>query len=370
MHPASDEAWMRAALALARRGLGRTAPMPSVAAMVIDERHDPPLVLGRGRTSPGGRPHAEANALDQAGAAARGATMVVTLEPCARRSQRVYGPSCTERILEAGIARVVIAAADPSPFAAGEGVARLEQAGILVVHGVLAAEARKLTLGHALRITENRPEIIVKLAQTADGFAATADRRPLAITGEATRAAVHRLRASVDAIVTGIGTVLADNPRLDVRLPGLARQSPLRVVLDSDGRMPEGAAMLATAGANPVLVATAEPTALAARLGETPGLEIMPMPRDVAGGLDLAALFAALAARGITRVLVEAGPTLAAACAAAGFIDELLLFTSPQRIGAGLPALPPPLALWRDAAACTEERAFGPDLRRRYLRRE
>lgn len=360
MVSARDEAFMRAALAYAARGLGNTAPMPSVAALVVDERFEPPRVLARGRTAKGGRPHAEAFALEAAGKAARGATLFVTLEPCARRSQTHYGPSCTERILDAGIARVVIGAADPSPFAAGEGAARLKMAGLAVEEGVLGDEAAKLNQGHCLRVRLGRPFIRVKLAQTADGFAGTVDRTPLTITGEETRAFVHRLRSDVDAIVTGIGTVLADDPLLDVRLPGMADHSPLRIVLDSDGRINSAARMLADAARVSVLVATAAPEALITRLGGIAGTEIMAVPKAVAH-LDLAALFAAVGARGLTRVMVEAGPTLAGAVAAAGLCDELVLLTGAGAVGSGLPAIMPGLAEWRAKADLVEERMIGGD---------
>lgn len=360
MPESRDQAFMRAALALARRGLGRTAPMPSVAALVVDESRDPPVVLGRGLTAPGGRPHAEANALIQAGAAARGATMYVTLEPCARRSERVYGPSCTERILEAGIARVVIGAADPSPFAAGEGSARLRAAGIPVEDGVLGMEAAELNRGHCQRVRLNRPFTRVKLAQTADGFAATPDRRPIAITGEEARTYVHRLRADADALVTGIGTVLADDPLLDVRLPGMADWSPLRVVLDTAGRIDPAARLVRDAGRVPVVIMTAEPVAVQARLAGLPDVEVLAIPR-AGDRLDLAAAMGALAARGITRVLVEAGPTLADAMMKAGLCDELVLLTGPNVAGAGLKAIGPALADQLENANIGEERMIGPD---------
>lgn len=356
-----DDAFMRAALALARRGLGRTAPNPSVAALVVDERHDPPIVLGRGLTAPGGRPHAEAMAIDAAGATARGATLYVTLEPCARRSERHFGPSCTERILESGIARVVIGASDPSPFAAGEGATRLREAGIAVVEGVLAKEAGALNRGHCQRVRLHRPFVRVKLAQTADGFAAKLDRKPLAITGEEVRARAHALRADVDAIITGIGTLMADNPRLDVRLPGMEALSPLRVVLDSTGRIPADCTMLSDAARVPVLIATAAPEALLARLGAREGVEILAIPSGEESRLDLAALMGALAARGITRVMVEAGPILANAMAKAGFCDELVLFTAPQRIGEGLAAIGPDLTNWIKNASLVQTSSIGSD---------
>ena len=360
-----DEAFMRAAIALARRGLGSTAPNPSVAALVVDESATTPCVLGRGRTAPGGRPHAEANAIIAAGTAARGATMYVTLEPCARRSQRVFGPSCTEMILESGIARVVIGAPDPSPFASGEGAQRLREAGIAVVTGVLEAEARAITRGHCLRIGANRPHIRLKLAETADGFAGTGEGRPLSITGEEARAAVHRMRASVDCLITGIGTVLADDPMLDCRLPGMADFTPLRVIADTEGRTPRDARIITDAARYPVMVATANPTHIAA-LSTKPGVEIIAIPRGADGHLDLAALFGALAARGMTRALVEAGPYLANAVAKVGLLDELALYTAPVSVGSGLPAFLPALDIWRAHAQLVDERLVGVDRFRHY----
>ena len=360
MSASSDVQFMRAALALARRGLGRTAPNPSVAALVVDERRSPPVMLGRGVTAPKGRPHAEAIAIAQAGEAARGATLYVTLEPCARRSERHFGPSCTEIILTSGIARVVIGASDPSPFAAGEGATRLRAAGIAVEEGVLGDEAAALNRGHCQRVRLNRPFVRVKLAQTVDGFAATADRKTLAITGEETRAYVHRLRADADALITGIGTVLADDPLLDVRLPGMADWSPLRVVVDTHGRVTPDARLIADGARVPVLIATTMPEAVRAKLGEHSGVEAIAIPK-AGEHLDLAALLGAIAARGITRVLVEAGPTLANAFAAAGLCDELILLTGPAATGTGLAAIGPALADWLKHADMLEKRQIDAD---------
>lgn len=365
MPSARDEAFMQAALALARRGLGRTAPNPSVAALIVDENRTPPVVLGRGVTAPGGRPHAEAIALEQAGEAARGVTLYVTLEPCSRRSTQGFGLSCTDHILESGIARVVIGGTDASPLAAGEGAARLRAAGITVEEGVLADEAGQLNIGHATRMRLGRPFIQVKLARTPDGFAGTADRRPLAITGEEARAFVHRLRASADALVTGIGTVLADDPLLDCRLPGMAEYSPLRVVLDSHARLPATCRLVKDAARMPVLVATAEPEALQSPIGQPAGLDILAVPK-AGHHLDLHALFAALSARGITRVMIEAGPELANAIAVAGLCDELVLLTGSNPVGQGLLAIGPALAKWIEAADITEERQIGADTMVRY----
>lgn len=364
-----DIAFMRAALAYARRGLGQTAPNPSVAALVVDEAAHRPMPLARGRTAAGGRPHAEAIALRAAGERARGATLYVTLEPCARRSVRYDGPSCAEHILEAGIRRVVIGAPDPSPFAAGEGAARLRKAGIEVIEGICAAEACALVAGHRLRVSENRPFIRIKLAQSADGFAGTADRQPLAITGEDARALVHRMRADVDVIITGIGTVLADDPRLDVRLPGMENFSPIRVILDTTGRMPPDAAMLKDAARVPVWIATSAPSALSGIKHAHPQAELIIVPRGADGHLDLAALAGVLAARGMTRAMVEAGPTLANSFAKAGLCDELALFTAPDQAGGGLPAIGDALADWIGTAQVEQDRSIGQDRLQVWSRR-
>ncbi|MGL5447803.1 MAG: bifunctional diaminohydroxyphosphoribosylaminopyrimidine deaminase/5-amino-6-(5-phosphoribosylamino)uracil reductase RibD [Rhabdaerophilum sp.] len=364
MHRPHDVALMRAAIALARRGLGRTWPNPSVAALVVDDSVDPPIMLGRGHTAPGGRPHAEANAVGEAGDAARGATMIVTLEPCARRSQRVFGPSCTEIILESGIKRVVIGAADPSPFASGEGAQRLREAGIEVVTGVLEAEARAVTRGHCLRVSENRPYVTLKLAQTMDGFSGTADGKPLAITGEETRAFVHGMRARHDAVLTGIGTVLADDPRLDVRLPGMAEMSPLRVVLDSHGRMPSRARMFSNPFGKTLILSARSHELLPIVVAED--AEVTAVPLDENNHLDLLVALGALAAKGITRLMVEAGPTLAEAFAKAGVIDSLVLLTGPDKAGEGLVAIGPALADWRSKAHLVETRRIGHDLCETY----
>ncbi|MCU0818649.1 MAG: bifunctional diaminohydroxyphosphoribosylaminopyrimidine deaminase/5-amino-6-(5-phosphoribosylamino)uracil reductase RibD [Beijerinckiaceae bacterium] len=374
MRALRDEAFMRAAIALARRGVGRTWPNPSVAALVVDESVEPPVLRGRGRTAHGGRPHAEANAVAEAGEGARGATMYVTLEPCARRSQRVFGPSCTEIILASGIRRVVIGASDPSPFASGEGTAALRAAGLEVVTGICEAEAREVTRGHCLRVSSHRPFVTLKLAQTQDGFAGTADRRPLAITGVEAQAHVHRLRSIHDALITGIGTVLADDPRLDVRLPGMAGMSPMRVVLDTEGRIPARARILSEAPTAPVMILSAkERTHFQSHLNQsvsganpsandgTQPVEILGIPKGEDGHLDLAAALGALAARGLTRVMVEAGPTLANAFAKSGFIDRLELLTGANAIGNGFPAIGPDLAGWIAKAHLGSERKLGPD---------
>ncbi len=232
----ADHRYMRAALALSRRGLGLTYPNPSVAAIVVRFDGHRQWVVGRGVTAPGGRPHAERIALQQAGEAARGATLYVTLEPCNRHSRTGFGPSCTDQIIASGLARVVMAGRDPSPFADGRGVQRLRQAGIEVVQSEARAAAESINRGHRLRMALGRPFTQLKLAMTADGFAG--DGGPLRITGEESFAATHLMRAEADAIAIGIGTALADDPELTCRLPGLQDRSPIRIVFDRAARLP------------------------------------------------------------------------------------------------------------------------------------
>src|SRR5438128_12515505 len=229
MTSAQDARFMALALALGRRGLGRTWPNPAVGAVVARDS----VIIGRGWTQPGGRPHAETEALRRAGAAARGATLYVTLEPCSHHGKT---PPCADAIVAAGIARVVSALGDPNPEVAGAGPSRLAEAGVVVEVGVGAEEARRAHAGHIRRVQGGRPHVTLKLAVSADGKAALADRRPAAITGGRTRNRVHRMRAMNDAVLTGIGTVLADDPLLSSRLPGM--RSPLHVVLDATLRLP------------------------------------------------------------------------------------------------------------------------------------
>lgn len=354
-----DERLMAAALGLARRGLGRTAPNPTVAALVV--KHG--IVLGRGVTAPGGRPHAERLALDQAGLDARGATIYVTLEPCSKRS--VSGAtSCTDAILAAGIARVVIAAADPSPFAAGQGAARLRAAGVAVVEGVLAGQARRLNLGHVLRLTAHRPSVSLKMAQTADGFAGTTTRRQVMITGPVSLVHTHIARCQNDALMVGVGTVLGDNPRLNVRLPGLSDRAPVRVILDSALRTPPEAFVVRDAGVTPTWIfCSFRADAARAEALRRAGATVTAVDTGADGVLSLHQVLSVLAARGITRLMAEGGPTLADALARADLIDDFTLMTGPDRIGAGVPALGPGLAAWlaRPDVARVENTLWGAD---------
>jgi diaminohydroxyphosphoribosylaminopyrimidine deaminase/5-amino-6-(5-phosphoribosylamino)uracil reductase len=325
-----DAAHMRAALSLAARNLGRTWPNPSVGCVLVRAGR----VVGRGWTAPGGRPHAEAAALERAGASARGATAYVTLEPCAHRGRA--GP-CADALIEAGVARVVAALQDPDPRTAGRGFARLRAAGIEVETGVEAAAAARLNAGFLLRFSKRpRPFVTLKLAGSLDGRIATAAGDSRWITGTAARTRGHVLRTTHDAVMVGIGTVLADDPELTCRLPGLAETRPLPIVLDRNLRMPLSA-RLARAPALVFAGAAADPARRAA-LRER-GVEVVEAAeRD--GTLDLADCLGIAAARGVTRILCEGGGRVAASLIAAGLADEILRFTGGLAIGGdGIPAI-------------------------------
>jgi len=324
---ADDVRFMRLALALGRRGLGNTWPNPAVGAVIVKDG----VVLGRGWTQPGGRPHAEVEALRQAGSAARGATLFVTLEPCSH-----YGktPPCADAVVAAGIVRVVSAIEDPNPEVAGQGHARLRKAGIEVLVGVCAGEAAKAHAGHIRRILDGRPHVTLKLAASADAKAALAGRRPVQITGEDTRARVHLVRAMNDAILVGIGTVLADNSELTCRLPGMKQQSPVRVILDRELRLPATSKLATSAREIPVWVfcGSGAPVERQRTLSEL-GVQIERVD-DENGRLDLLDVLQALASRGVTRLMVEGGPAVAASLVRADLIDEALLLRGPIVIGA------------------------------------
>jgi diaminohydroxyphosphoribosylaminopyrimidine deaminase / 5-amino-6-(5-phosphoribosylamino)uracil reductase len=321
-----DARFMALALALGRRGLGRTWPNPAVGAVIVKDG----IIVGRGWTQPGGRPHAEIEALRRAGEAARGATLYVTLEPCSH-----YGksPPCADAIIAGGVSRVVAALEDPNPEVAGAGHARLRAAGIAVDIGVGAEAARHDHAGHIRRMRDGRPHVILKLAVSADGKAGAPGRKPLAITGEAARERVHLLRAQSDAIMVGIGTALADDPMLTCRLPGMEKYSPVRVVLDSALRLPPGSRMARSARDVPVWAVTGGEASRAAEdalLRE--GVTVLRAAQSD-GRLDLAAVLKLMGARGVTRLMVEGGPTLAAALLAADLIDEAVLFQSSKVVG-------------------------------------
>ncbi|RMB51612.1 diaminohydroxyphosphoribosylaminopyrimidine deaminase [Sphingomonas sp. PP-CE-3A-406] len=281
---------MGAALALAERGRGRTAPNPNVGCVIVREDR----VVGRGWTQVGGRPHAEAMALAEAGAKARGATACVTLEPCAHRSPR--GPACSDLLIEAGITRVVAALGDPDARTAGQGFTRLEAAGIAVTRGVRANEARRSMAGFLTRQALGRPHVTLKLATSLDGCIAMADGSSRWITGPQARMHAHLERSRHDAILVGRGTYEVDAPRLDVRLPGLEARGPMRVLLSST-------------------------------VQDVPGWTVIAAPHDIA-----------MPPR-VDHILVEGGAAVASAFLAADLVDRLLFYRAPILIGGGNPAL-------------------------------
>lgn len=293
-----DFRWMRSALALAERGQGLTRPNPSVGCVVVQNG----VVTGRGWTQAGGRPHAEAMALSQAADRARGASIYVTLEPCAHQSPR--GPSCLSLVLEARPARVVIAAQDPDPRTAGKSIAALRSAGIEVEVGVLAGEAEAQQRGFRLRLAEGRPEVTLKLATSLDGCIALPNGESRWITGEAARTHVHLERARHDVVLIGRGTLLADDPLLDVRLPGLEHRSPQPVVASrSLGSVPSGLRLSGKA--------------------------------EVISADSVENMLKTLGARGVLRVFAEGGATLAAALLKSDLVDRVLWYTAPIIVGAG-----------------------------------
>ena len=330
---ALDRRFMQLALTLGRRGLGRTAPNPAVGAVIVKDG----IVVGRGWTQPGGRPHAEPEALARAGEAARGATLYVTLEPCSHIGK---SPPCADAIIAAGIARVVSAVEDPNPQVAGQGHAKLRAAGIVVDVGTCADEAARDHAGHFRRVREGRPHVILKLAVSPDDKIGAAGGKPVAITGEAARARVHLLRAQCDAVMIGIGTARADDPLLTCRLPGMAKRSPVRIVLDRALRLPGDGQLVHSAREVPLWVMTSDTAEApaAAKLGAA-GVQVLRV-KTSEHGLDLADALRMLSDKGITRLMVEGGAQVAASFVEAGLVDEVWLLRGPNEIGAdGVAAL-------------------------------
>lgn len=326
---------MEAALGLARRGLGRVWPNPAVGCVIVRDGR----VVGRGWTQPGGRPHAETVALARAGEAARGATAYVTLEPCSHTGQT--GP-CADALIEAGIGRVFVATVDPDERVSGRGINRLRDAGVETSVGLMEEDAKSLNRGFILNRTQARPMVTLKCATTLDGRIAVAGGESKWITGPEARARGHRLRATHDAIMVGIGTVMADNPSLTCRLPGMEDMSPVRIVMDSRFRLPRNTALASDGGGAWVI--------------HTPGAEIsvepdggadgriVPIEADAGEGghVDPSSALKILAGRGITRLLVEGGGMLAASLLKADLVDRIEWFRAPAVIGGdGIPAIGP-----------------------------
>jgi len=323
---------MAHALALGRRGLGQVWPNPAVGCVIVAAGR----IVGRGWTQPGGRPHAEAMALQQAGEAARGATAYVTLEPCAHHGQT---PPCAGALAEAGIARVVAALGDPDPRVDGSGMAMLREAGVTAEIGLMADEANRDQAGFLTRIRTGRPLLTLKLATTLDGRIATASGESRWITGAPARRLTHAMRASHDAVRVGGGTARADDPELTVRGLGIARQ-PVRVILSRRLDLPREGRLAASAGQAPLWLLHGSDAPDAARAAwQALGAELIEVPIE-AGQIAPAAALAALGERGLTRVFCEGGGTLAASLMTAGLADRLATFQAGLMLGAeGRPAI-------------------------------
>ena len=323
---ANDERYMALALALGRRGLGNAWPNPAVGAVLVKDG----VIVGRGWTQPGGRPHAEIEALKQAKKAAQGATLYVTLEPCSHTGK---SPPCADAIIKAGIARVVSAIEDPNPEVAGQGHEKLRAKGIAVDIGLTADEARRANAGHITRIQKARPFVTLKLALSRDDKIGLAGRKPIALTGEIARERVFQMRAQHDAILIGIGTVISDNPHLTCRLPGMMERSPVRVVLDARLRVPMSVSVVSTVNDTPTWVFTSpKASAIAEEILQQKGCKVFRVDEHN-GELDLDAVLKVLAEQGITRLMVEGGATVAASFVAADLVDEAALLRADKAIG-------------------------------------
>ena len=328
-----DARWMRLALSLGGRGLGRVWPNPAVGCVLVRGGR----VVGRGWTQPGGRPHAETHALAQAGDAARGATAYVTLEPCAHHGRT---PPCADALIAAGVARVVVALGDPDPRVNGQGIARLRAAGIAVEVGPLQAEARAAQAGFLSRVTRGRPAVTLKLAASLDGRIATAAGESQWITGPQARRVVHAMRARHDAVMVGAGTVRADDPSLTVRGLGVTQQ-PMRVVLSRRLDVPTDSALFRSAGQVPVWLCHGPdaPEAMRAAWAQA-GARLIEVVAGPGGQIDLDAALRALGTAGLTRVFCEGGGAVAAGLLAADLVDEMAVFGGGVVLGAeGTPSV-------------------------------
>jgi diaminohydroxyphosphoribosylaminopyrimidine deaminase / 5-amino-6-(5-phosphoribosylamino)uracil reductase len=329
-----DVNFMRTALALARRGLGTVWPNPSVGCVLIKDGR----VVGRGWTQPGGRPHGETEALRRAGEAARGATAYVSLEPCCHWGKT---PPCTDALINAGVRRVVVTLEDPDPRVAGKGIRQLRAAGLEVETGLCAKEAAEVNAGFLNRLRLGRPLVTIKMATSLDGRIATASGESQWISGPPARDRAHALRADHDAIMVGTGTVLADDPQLTCRLPGLESRSPVRVVIDRNLRIPATARLISDARSVPTWIVTLRSADRARREAFTArGVTMIDIEPDLEGHIDPAAALRAIGARGITRLVVEGGARLAAAFFRARLVDRLIWVHAPMLIGGdAIPAI-------------------------------
>ncbi|MFD1197500.1 bifunctional diaminohydroxyphosphoribosylaminopyrimidine deaminase/5-amino-6-(5-phosphoribosylamino)uracil reductase RibD [Brucella gallinifaecis] len=322
-----DLRFMEAAIRFARRNKGLTGTNPSVGTIIVKDG----VIVGRGVTAIGGRPHAEPQALADAGEAARGATAYVTLEPCAHHGRT---PPCAEALVQAGVARVCVAATDPDERVSGKGFAILREAGIEVVPGILSDKASDDLAGYLNRSSRKRPEVILKLALSADGYIGKKGEGQVAITGPVARAQSHILRSQTDVILIGVETVIADDPILNCRLPGLEQRSPIRLVLDSGLKLPLDSKLMRSADALPLWLACCAHVAAERRYEmQAAGCRIIAAESDE-GRIALPELMDDLAAQGISSVLVEGGASVANSFLKENLVDRIVLFRSPVEIGA------------------------------------
>ncbi|TPN10451.1 bifunctional diaminohydroxyphosphoribosylaminopyrimidine deaminase/5-amino-6-(5-phosphoribosylamino)uracil reductase RibD [Mesorhizobium sp. B2-1-3] len=329
---ALDRRFMAAALRLSRRNAGRTSTNPSVGTLIVRDDGLGPMIVGTGVTAVGGRPHAETEALAEAGELACGAAAYVTLEPCAHHGRT---PPCANALVNAGIARVVGAASDPDPRVSGQGYAILRTAGVDVVENVLAAEAAEQMAGYLIRSLRKRPEVTLKLALSSDGKIGMEGVGQVSITGDIARREVYLMRAEADAILVGIGTALEDDPALTVRLPGLENRSPARIVLDRQIRLPETSKLVSGVDRVPLYVAAClEADPLRRATLERAGVRFIGTETHE-GGVALPELLEDLAALGMASVLVEGGARVASAFLSEGLVDRIVLFRGPAAIGKG-----------------------------------
>ena len=363
---ALDRRFMAAAIRLARSHQGLTSTNPSVGTLIVRDDGDGPVIVGRGVTALGGRPHAETEALAEAGERARGATAYVTLEPCAHHGRT---PPCANALVAAGVTRVVGAANDPDPRVAGKGYAILRQGGVAVRDRVLADEAADDLAGYLIRSVRKRPEVILKLALSADGMIGRRGEGQVPITGAVSRAEAHMMRAACDAILVGIGTALADDPQLTVRLPGLEARSPARIVLDRMARLPSGSKLATTAHEAPVMIA-ASLEADPARRAILEGMGVRFLATETYDHrIALPELLDDLAAQGLSTLMVEGGAETALGFLEEGLVDRIALFIGPGRIGTG--GIAAPVSPERVPAGfdLVREARFGNDAYAEWLRR-
>lgn len=332
-----DHAFLQASIRLGLSRVGQTFPNPSVGALIVQFDTVGPIVVGRGVTADGGRPHGEVLALNEAGDLARGATCYVSLEPCAHHGRT---PPCVDALVRAGVSRVVIAMHDPDPRVSGNGAALLSDAGIHVYENAAIREAKRANLGHVSRIQRGRPAITLKLALSKDGMIGRKGEGMAPITGPLARRTVHAMRAKADMLMVGIGTILADNPDLTCRLPGMSAMSPKRIILDTQARTPLTAKLFEKIDDVPVKIFIGEGADIQRQLAlEDKGAEIIRLSEDN-GRLSLNVVMNHLAELGCTNLMVEGGATIAHSFLSQNLVDRVALFRGAKEIGSqGVPAL-------------------------------